>query len=149
MTQPSTFSTSQQTFKKINNHNNFRSKVRETAHKFDMLGKSNNSTPSPSPSHHSSAIIQLNNNHTNGTVTSSISSSSDSINSEYVVNSSPLEPKRSLSSDKLTLNSTHISTAKIEIRPPIQQKPNPRHRRTPPPIPPIPRTHSKFKPGMY
>jgi hypothetical protein len=122
MSQPSTFHTSQQTFKKVNNHNDYRSKFRDNARKFDL-------PPSPAPSHHSSIAIKINNNHRNGTLTSSISSSTDSITSEYIVNATPIEQKRSLN-DTLILNPKHISTARLEIRPPTQ-----RHKRAAPPTP--------------
>jgi len=149
MTQPSTFYTSQQTFKKLHRHNNYRSKVRETARKFDLLGKSNDLPPSPEPSHHSTLAIQVNNNnHINGTFTSSISSSSESIASEYAVNPSPIEHKRSLSNDQSTLNSKHISTATIEIRPPTQSKPTLSRKKSSPPSSQSLRVESKSKQGI-
>jgi hypothetical protein len=125
MNQPSTLHTSQQTFKKVNNHSDYRSKFRDNTRKFDL-------PPSPASSHHSSIAIKINNNHRNETLTSSRSSSTDSITSEYIVNPSPIERKESL-------NPKHISTARLEIRPPTQSKPTVRHKRA---VPPTPQSYS-------
>lgn len=116
MSQPS-----QQTFKKAL-HNDYRSKVRETARKFDL---------SQSASSSSVPTFKFNNHvHTNETYSSSLSTSSDSLNSEYTVNPSPTVEKK-LSNEK------HISVARIEIR-----SPEISHRRTPPSPP-------KLKEGIY
>lgn len=136
MNQSSKFYSSQQTFKKINNHRDYRSKVRDTARKFDLLAKSTDLSPSPASSHQSSFAVKVTDGYTNETFSSSISSSTDSLASEYIVNPSPKE-QRKLS------NAKHISTARIEIRPPSQHKPTPHQRRIPPPP-----TPTKFKEGI-
>ena len=138
MSQATVLYTSQSSTKKGNNQNLYRSKVRETARKFDLAGKSNDLSPSPVSSHHSSIAIQVNNNNNQvkETSASSRSSSTDSIVSEYVVNPSPIKPKRSLSAEQAVQQSpTHISRARIEIRPQNQHKPTPHQRRTPPATP--------------
>lgn len=139
MSQSSKFYSSQQTFKKVNNHNDYRSRVRDTARKFDLLGKSNDLSASPVSSHQSSVACKITDGHANETYSSSISSSTDSISSEYIVNPSPKE-QRKLS------NAKHVSTARIEIRPPSQHKPTPHQRRIPPP--PVPQSPTKFREGI-
>jgi hypothetical protein len=154
MSKPSTIYTSPATFQKSHNHNGNRSKVHETARKFDMLEKSNDLPSSPTLSHHSSVAINVNNNHTNEPISSSISSSNDSITSEYIVNPSPKvrrrsrsnEPQRFNPSTQALLTKPHISTARIEIHSPLHQKPTPNHRRTPPPTP---RNPLRIRQGIY
>lgn len=147
MSQPSVFYASPAIVKKINNQNGYRSRVRETARKFDMMGKSNSSPPSPASSHHSSVAIQI--NEKNEISRSLSSSSTDSITDDDVI----AERKKSAASEKQTpdlstetvlLTKPHISTARIEIRPPTQHRPTPRLRRT---LPPIPQNLSESKEG--
>ena len=119
MTQPSVFYTSPSLSRKGTGPNDRPSRVREVVQKFDMLGKSNDSAP-----------IQINQTKSNDTIGSSSSSSTDSSLSENGIEGQVSTPESG------TLpNRSHISTATIEIRPPVRQKLMPSIRRAVPAIP--------------
>jgi hypothetical protein len=116
------------------------SAVRETIHKFDMFGVSNKLSssppPLPPPLRRPSVPITMNNNHINESPTSSIISSTESTHSEPMIHSNRIEQNKTQSYRKSITNSTsQLSNARIDIRPPTQQKPTRFRRRTPPPIP--------------
>ncbi len=138
MSQPTVLYASPLTTKKTNTPNGYRSRVRETARRYDMLGKSNSPPPTPVLPHHSSVSIQINNAEHNEASPSISSSSSDSITDDDFITAERKKSDKTtpdLSTEPVLLTKPHISTARIEIRPPSQHRPTPHIRRILPPIP--------------
>lgn len=149
MTQPSELYQRQPGYKASSNqpvsHYN-RSTVLETARQFDMNRQPNNSSSLPPLLIHRPTLPNtINNNHAHESITSSISSSNGSNNNELIINPRPVGQKRLQSNRKSIANPTtqtnyrtkpQISIARLDSRPPMQQKPTMYRRRTPPPIPP-------------